>query len=171
MAPLVFEGSNLDAKIIEPLQLVRVVTFVDFQGEVVERRCTSINGAAALAERVRQRRLKQTDNLCMASMTACDAEKRNPVKLAKNIEADDFCVELLDRLQIFDPQDSLTDSFDSRIHGIVPQPTEHGFCVRVEGARRLEKILWRIIAVSGGITSELTGRGDYIQPSFQSIKS
>ena len=52
----------------------------------------------------------------MTSMARCDTEERDPFELAKNIEADHVRIELLDRLQISDPQDRLTNSFDCGIH-------------------------------------------------------
>ena len=52
----------------------------------------------------------------MTSMAGCDAEECDPVKLAKDIQADDVGIEFLDGFEIFDAQDDFTDSFDLRIH-------------------------------------------------------
>jgi hypothetical protein len=44
-----------------------------------------------------------------------DAEERDSLELAKHVQADDVGIELLDRLQIADPEDGLTDGLDGRI--------------------------------------------------------
>src|SRR5262249_10198937 len=89
LAPPVLQGRDLGPEAREAAQLGLVIALVDLESEMMERRAARIDGAAAPAERVRQRVLEQADDLRVPTMSRGHAQEHDSVELAKDVQADD----------------------------------------------------------------------------------
>ena len=69
-----------------------------------------------LGERDGQGLVEQPDDLSVAAVAVADLEEGDAVELPQDVEPDDLHVEALDRLEITDAEDRLSQGFHSRIH-------------------------------------------------------
>jgi hypothetical protein len=83
----------------------------------------------SLGERDGQGLVKQPDDLSVAAVPVGDLEKRDAVELLQDVEPDHVRVEALDRLEVMDAEDRLSQGFHSWIH--------MGVRVRQQSLRRL----------------------------------